>query len=123
MRNQAFSKKEKEKKLQLDAKKMNKNNKRKGALRKMKKIQAINDHVVVEELIKTEDKTEAGIIIPQTVKMEPQKYGKVLSIGEKVTNLKVDDIVVFHQSGGQAVIVNGVIQRILKNDEIYGVLS
>jgi len=89
----------------------------------MKKIQAINDHVVVEELIKTEDKTDAGIIIPQTVKMEPQKYGKVLSIGEKVTNLKVDDIVVFHQSGGQAVIVNGVIQRILKNDEIYGVLS
>jgi len=88
----------------------------------MKKIQAINDHVVVEELIKTEDKTDAGIIIPQTVKMEPQKYGKILSIGEKVTNLKVDDIVVFHQSGGQAVIVNGVIQRILKNDEIYGVL-
>lgn len=89
----------------------------------MKKIQAINDHVVVEELIKTEDKTDAGIIIPQTIKMEPQKYGKVLSIGEKVTNIKINDIIVFHQSGGQAVIIDGTIQRILKNDEIYGILS
>jgi|LSQX01.3.fsa_nt_gb chaperonin GroES len=88
----------------------------------MKNIRAINDHVVVEELIKAEDKTEAGIIIPQTIKMEPQKYGKVLSVGEKVTNIKVDDIVVFHQAGGQALLLNNVIQRILKNDEIYGVL-
>jgi len=89
----------------------------------MKKIQAINDHVVVEELIKTENTTESGIIIPQTVKMEPQKYGRVLSVGEKVTNVKADDIIVFHQSGGQAVMIDGVIQRILKNDEIYGILS
>jgi len=88
----------------------------------MTKIQAINDHVVVEELIKTEDTTTGGIIIPQTVKVEPQKYGKVLSIGEEVKNLSVDDIVVFHQSGGQAVIVNGMIQRILKNTEVYGIV-
>jgi co-chaperonin GroES (HSP10) len=88
----------------------------------MKRIQAINDHVVVEEIIKTEDKTDAGIIIPQTVKMEPQKYGRVLSVGEDVDNIKYDDIVVFHPSGGQAVIINGIILRILKNDEVYGIL-
>lgn len=89
----------------------------------MKKIQAINNHVVVEELIRSESKTAAGIIIPETIKVEPQKYGKVLSVGEKVENIRVDDIIVFHPSGGQAVIIEGVIQRILKNDEIYGVLS
>ena len=87
----------------------------------MSQIQAINNHVVVEELVRTEDKTDSGIIIPQTVKMEPQKYGKVLSVGEKVDNVKANDIVVFHQAGGQAIIVNGVIQRILKHDEIYGI--
>jgi co-chaperonin GroES (HSP10) len=90
---------------------------------KMKRIRAINDHVVVEELIKMEDKTEAGIIIPQTVKIEPQKYGKVLSIGEEVKNLVVGSIVVFHPSGGQAVIIEGQIQRVLKNNEIYGELT
>ena len=58
----------------------------------MKKIQAINNHVVVEEVIKKEDKTDSGIIIPQTVKMEPQKYGKVLSVGENVKNVKENDM-------------------------------
>ena len=89
----------------------------------MKKIQAINNHVVVEEFIKKEDTTPTGIIIPQTIKLEPQKYGKVLSVGEKVTNVMIGDTVVFHQSGGQVVLIDGVIQRILKNEEIYGILN
>jgi co-chaperonin GroES (HSP10) len=89
----------------------------------MKNIQAINDMIVVEEVIKEEEKTEAGIIVPATIKMEPQKYGRVLSVGEKVTNVKVGDIIVFHQAGGQAVIINGVIQRVLKNDEVYGLFK
>jgi hypothetical protein len=33
-----------------------------------KKFRQINNHVVVEEILRTEDKTDAGIIIPQTVK-------------------------------------------------------
>jgi Chaperonin 10 Kd subunit. len=40
-----------------------------------------------------------------------------------VNNVQEDDIVVFHQSGGQSIIMNGVIQRILKVDEIYGILK
>lgn len=88
----------------------------------MKKITAINNHVVVEEL-KQEERSENGIIIPGTVKVEPQKYGKVLSVGEEVKNIKINDIVVFHQAGGQVIMLDGIIQRVLKNDEIYGVLS
>lgn len=90
----------------------------------MKSIRAIDDKVIVEELvIKDENKTESGIIIPQTVKVEPQKYGKVLSIGDKVEKVKVGDVVVFHQSGGQAIVINNVIQRVLKEGEIYGVVE
>jgi len=89
----------------------------------MKNIKAINDIVVAEELIKREETTAGGLIVPQTVKVEPQKYGKVLSIGEKVDNIKVGDIIVFHQSAGQAVIIEGTIQRVLKKDEIYGILN
>ncbi len=89
----------------------------------MKKIDAINDHVVVQEFSSAEVTTEAGIVIPNTVRTEPQKYGKVLSIGEEVKNVKVDDIVVFHQSGGQVIMLDGMIQRVLKNEEIYGILK
>jgi chaperonin GroES len=89
----------------------------------MKNIKAINDIVVAEEIIKREETTAGGLIVPQTVKVEPQKYGKVLSIGEKVDNIKVGDIIVFHQSAGQAVIMEGMIQRVLKKDEIYGIFQ
>lgn len=89
----------------------------------MKNIKAINDIVVAEEIIRTEERTAGGLIVPQTAKVEPQKYGKVLSVGEKVDNIKIGDIIVFHQSGGQAVLLDGVIQRVLKKDEIYGILT
>ena len=88
----------------------------------MKKIQAINDMIIVEELIKQEETTDSGIIMPSTVKMEPQKYGKVLSVGEEVKNVKVGDVIVFHQAGGQALYMEGVIQRVLKNNEVYGII-
>ncbi len=89
----------------------------------MKNIKAINNIVVVKELIKVEEKTPSGIIMPATVKVEPQKYGEVLSVGENVENIKVGDVIVFHQAGGQAVILDGVIMRILKNEEVYGIYT
>mgnify|MGYP001267521813 CR=1 FL=1 len=88
----------------------------------MKMIQAKNDHVIAKEIIKTEELQESGLIIPLTVKVEPQKYGTVLSVGEDVTNFKVGDIIVYHQVGGQAIILNGEILKVLKKNEIYGTL-
>jgi co-chaperonin GroES (HSP10) len=85
-------------------------------------IQAKNDHVIAKEITKIEEITEAGIIIPSTVKVEPQKYGRVISVGEDVENFNVNDLVVFHPSGGQAIILNGEIYRVLKKSEIYGTL-
>ncbi len=89
----------------------------------MKEIQAINNHIVAQEISSEEMVTEGSIIIPSNVKMEPQKYGKVVSVGEQVTNVNVDDIVVFHQSGGQTILLNKVVYRVLKNDEVYGILK
>ena len=89
----------------------------------MKKINAVNNHVIVREFLNVEKKKESGIIIPETIKAEPQKYGEVISAGEKVENVKTGDTIMFHQSGGQAVIVDGVIYRVLKNDEVYAVIT
>ena len=49
-------------------------------------------------------------------------YEKVFIVGEEGKNVKVGDVVIFHQSGDQAIITNGIIQRVLKNNEVYGIV-
>jgi len=84
-------------------------------------INAIGNKVVIEELIKRQ--TKGGIIIPETaVKPTPQKYGKVLSFGSDVKGIKVGDIIVFHSSGGMAMVMERRILRVLMIAEIFGIL-
>ena len=89
----------------------------------MKKIQAINDHVIVEVIQDTEKKSEGGIVLPETVETEPQRYGKVISVGPNIDDIKVDDVVAFAKFGGQDIILNRVIIKVLKKPEIYGVIT
>jgi len=83
-------------------------------------IKAVNDKVVVEELKRT--KSEGGIIIPDS-SVDPQGYGEVLSFGDDVKKLKKGDIIVFHNHGGQASLIGKKLLRILKYEEIYGILE
>jgi len=83
-------------------------------------IQAIGDKVVAEEMKRT--RTEGGLIIPDSA-VDPQGYGLVVSVGEEVKNLEAGNIITFHQRGGQSCLINKKLLRILKNDEIYGVLN
>lgn len=89
----------------------------------MKELQAINDHVIVELVMPKEDTTASGIILPEQVIMEPQKYGKVLSVGELVQTIKVGDTIAFAKFGGQDIILNRKIIKVLKLPEIYGVIK
>lgn len=90
----------------------------------MKKIVAINDHVVVEVITpKTEKITDGGIVVPLNVETEPQKYGKVVSVGESVTTIKVGDNIIFAKHGGQDIILNGKIIKVLKLGEVYGIIE
>lgn len=89
----------------------------------MRKIQAINDHVIVEVVLPAENKTEGGLIVPLNVEMEPQKYGVVLSVGEQVKTVEVGDTLIFAKFGGQDIILNGKILKVLKLPEIYGIIS
>ena len=89
----------------------------------MKKIQAINDHVIVEVVVATEATSEGGIFLPATAEMEPQKYGEVISVGPDITDIKVGDIIAFAKFGGQDIILNRVIIKVLKKAEIYGIIT
>lgn len=83
-------------------------------------IKAIKDKVVA--ILMTRDKTSSGIIIPDSVQ-EAQAFCKVLSVGEDVTAIKVNNIIVAHIRGGMDVVIDREIIKVLKEEEIYGVLT
>lgn len=83
-------------------------------------IKAIKDKVVA--ILMTRTKTASGIIIPDTVQ-EPQAFCKVLSVGEEVTIIKEGEVIVSHVRGGMDVVIDKEIIKILKEDEIYGILT
>lgn len=85
-------------------------------------ILAVEDKVVVEET-QPENTTDGGIIIPDGVKQLPQCYGIVLSTGPDVNNISKGDVIMFHPNGGQVIIHNGKIGRVLSISEIYGVVK
>jgi len=67
------------------------------------KIDAINEHVIVEVLNQsTEQKSDGGIVLPGMAINPPQGMGTVLSIGPKCTQgMNIGDTIVFAKHGGQ----------------------
>ena len=83
-------------------------------------INALKDKIIVE-FLKTA-KTESGLIIPDSAK-DPQGFGRVLSVGEEVRNIKEGDVLVFHMMAGMDLILNKTVQKCLKAEEVYGILD
>ena len=83
-------------------------------------IDAIKDKVVVKLL--TREKTKSGLIIPDAV-TEPQAFCKIISVGDEVKYVKKNDIVVCHMRAGMDVLIDKDLIKVLKEDEIYGVLT
>jgi len=84
-------------------------------------IQAVLDKVIVE-VIKESQKTEAGILIPDTANQMPQLHGRVMSVGETIETIKPGEVVVCHRSAGQDILLNGVLYKVLAYGEVYGIV-
>ena len=83
------------------------------------KLEATNNHVIVKMLPKV-DKTEGGIIVPDTAVVESFLRGEVISIGPAAgDDIKVGDVIACHNNGGQDMLTSGIIYKCLKYDEIY----
>jgi chaperonin GroES len=86
---------------------------------------AVFDKIVVKELPQDE-MTSGGIVMPETAVKAPQLNCEVLSIGAEIKpeleHLKVGDVILCHPNGGMAIMVDSVIMRVLKYDEIYAIL-
>lgn len=85
-------------------------------------IKAIEDKIVTTLMKRT--KSVGGIILPET-SQEPQAYGKVLSVGDKAASkgIKEGDIIVSHIRAGMDSVIGNSFIKVLKLDEVYGVLT
>lgn len=94
------------------------------------KLKPLQDRVLVKRL-EAEEKTEAGIIIPDTAKEKPQKgevvavgSGKVLENGTKVNlTVKPGDKVLFSKYAGTEIEMNNEEYLIMKEDDILGIIE
>ncbi len=94
------------------------------------KLHPIDDRVVVE-VEEAEEKTEGGIVLPDTAKEKPQRgkilaagKGKLLQSGERLEmSVKVGDRVLFGKYSGTEVKHEGKEYKIIKENEILAKLE
>jgi chaperonin GroES len=93
------------------------------------KFRPLHDRVVVKR-IETEDKTAAGIIIPDTAKEKPSQ-GEIVAVGPGARDeagrvipidLNVGDRVLFGKWSGTEVKIDGAELLIMKESDIMGVV-
>ncbi|HXG52479.1 MAG TPA: co-chaperone GroES [candidate division Zixibacteria bacterium] len=94
------------------------------------KIRPLHDRVIVKR-IQEEEKTQGGIIIPDTAKEKPQE-GTVVAVGPgkreedgKIIPLDVKpgDRILFGKYAGTEIKLNGEEHLILREDDILGVVE
>ena len=83
-------------------------------------IKPLGDRVVVEPSAQQE-KTESGIILPDTVQDKPQE-GKVLAVGDCET-IKKDDLILYPKYTGTEVNHDGQDILIMSEKEVLAVVG
>lgn len=91
----------------------------------IKPIAGTQNRIIIEPA-PAETRTAAGIIIPDTAKEKPQK-GTVTAVGDDVKDesatVKVGDNVIFGKYSGTELRWEGKDYLIMKENEIFGILS
>lgn len=93
------------------------------------KLKPLADRVVVKPLAQ-ETKTKSGLIIPDTAK-EKSHQGKIIAVGEgkyedgklMPLTVKVGDLVLYKEYGGDEIKLDGEEVVILKEDDILGIIE
>lgn len=93
------------------------------------KIRPLHDRIIVQR-IEEEEKTQGGLIIPDTAKEKPQE-GKVIAVGPgkqedgQVISLDVKpgDRILFGKYSGTEIKLDGEEHLILREDDVLGVVE
>jgi co-chaperonin GroES (HSP10) len=84
-------------------------------------FEAVGEHILVQ--IFKREKTQGGLVLPST-SSDPQAYGVVLSFGGNIGFIaEKGDYLVFHPRGGMDVLMEKRVMKVLKSNEIYGILT
>ena len=88
-------------------------------------IQATGTKIIVKLLKPRVLQPQGQIVLPDNSQqaVKPQFYGLVISIGEEIKNVEMDDVIVFHPNGGQDMVLENNVCKGLNYDEIYGIES
>lgn len=87
-------------------------------------VQALGNHVIVKLMKPRRVQQSSLIVVPDTQgSYKPQFYGEVISVGEEVERIDEGDIIFFHVGGGQDMMLEDIICRVLKYEEVYGIES
>ena len=89
----------------------------------------LHDRILVRR-VESEEKTKGGLIIPETAKEKPSE-GEVVAVGPGrwvngmmvPMSVEVGDRILFGKWNGTEVNVDGEDMLIIKDDEIFGVVS
>ena len=88
------------------------------------KIKPLADRVLVEPA-PAEEKTAAGIIIPDTAKEKPQK-GTVVAVGtgkkDEPMTVKIGDEVLYGKYSGTEISIDGVNYLIMRESDIVAIV-
>jgi len=93
-------------------------------------VQPLNDRILVKR-VEEEAKSKGGLFLPETAKEKPSE-GIVLAVGKGKVNdagevraliVKVGDRVAFGRYSGTEIKVAGEDRLILREEEIFGVIS
>ena len=79
-------------------------------------------NIVLLEVLEAQDKTEGGFILPDAVKEIPQEM-KVIAIGDKVTKVKVDDVVLTRNEWDKRVKVEGKDVLLIKEEHVIAIVT
>ena len=82
-------------------------------------IKVLGTRVLVEEVVE-DIKSESGIILGDT-KTSPQKIGKVISVGNLVEEIKVNDKVMFDSYNSFSIDFDGKSYLIMEENNVIGV--
>ena len=85
------------------------------------KLQAIRDKVVAKT-IEADEKTAAGLFIPDTAKEKSNK-GEVVAVGKDVEEIKVGDIIYYPAYGASNITEDGTDYVVLREKEVVVVVK
>ncbi len=91
-------------------------------------LKPLGDRLAVK-YVEKEEKTEGGIVLPDTAKKEKPQQGKVVAIGngcfeeDDTPDVKVGDMVVFDKFAGTEVTVDGEDFIVVSIDDVLAVIG